>query len=372
MTLTLEHHLATPNVSLQEHVSRIHADLASQLSNKRSIYLDTKYWIVLRDVIAGVRTSPAEIELLAMLRSQAAQGDSFCPISESTFMELYKQRDPRTRYATALLIDELSLGVSLIPFDSRVLMEIENLISHPDAGIGTKKPQHLPWSKLSYTLGMVHPVNTGFDAATELAIQKSFFDKMWSMSLADIVNTIGDNLPPSAAVFDTLAEKLNIGNANHADELRSYSQAYGIEASGAADVFAEKAALIVSQLNINTTSQRVPMEGEAWNKLIRQCHGMIVGALKKEQGKATLRTLHINTCLHANRRWNKGHQYEANDFNDFHHAAAALGYCDVFLTERRLKSIITAKQLELDVLYSCKVAANVEDALVTLHQARAA
>jgi len=50
-----------------------------------------------------------------------------------------------------------------------------------------------------------------------------------------------------------------------------------------------------------------------------------------------LRTIHISACLHAAVRWDKKRQLEGNDLFDFHHAAAALAYCDAFFTENLLK-----------------------------------
>ena len=124
----LKDHIESPDISLNEHMRRRHYELADALKTRRAYYLDTKYWIIIRDVVAGIRSSDPEIALLNVLRSQVAAGEAFCPISESTFAELFKQRDPVTRKATAELIDELSLDVSLIPFEERVKVELQAYI----------------------------------------------------------------------------------------------------------------------------------------------------------------------------------------------------------------------------------------------------
>jgi hypothetical protein len=85
--------------------------------------------------------------------------------------------------------------------------------------------------------------------------------------------------------------------------------------------------------------------------------------MKTDHGKATLRTLHINTCLHAAMRWNKGQKFKANDFFDYQHAAAAVGYCDAFFTERTLCSVLTRGDFALDKLYACTVVSTPEAAL---------
>jgi len=75
----------------------------------------------------------------------------------------------------------------------------------------------LVWSKLSYVLGYVHPSETPFDAATELALPKTFLDHMWERPLVDIIDHLSGI---DGDAFDTdhsaLAESLNAGVAAHA------------------------------------------------------------------------------------------------------------------------------------------------------------
>ena len=52
-----------------------------------------------------------------------------------------------------------------------------------------------------------------------------------------------------------------------------------------------------------------------------------------------------------------------NDLDDFGHAAAALGYCSAFFTEKALRSMVTARHIKLDELYQCYVVVDVDDAV---------
>ncbi|WP_296560966.1 hypothetical protein [Pigmentiphaga sp.] len=67
--------------------------------------------------------------------------------------------------------------------------------------------------------------------------------------------------------------------------------------------------------------------------------------------------------MHAAVRWNKGQKFKANDFFDYQHAAAAVGYCDAFFTEHPLCSALTRSDLALDTLYGCIVESTPEAAL---------
>lgn len=363
---SIESHLASPEVSLDEYVRSCQIALAKGLEQRKAIYLDTKYWIILRDAAAGICTSEDSLQLLALLRANVASAKIFCPISDSTFAELFKQRDAKTRQATAQLIDELSLGVSLLPFDERIITEFQNFIYAKGEQQNLPPPRHLVWTKLSYVLGWVHPTQKGFDSATELALQKAFFDHMWSIPLTEVVATIGDAMPPDESRFQSLADRLNAGNSEHADELRSFQQTYAVEIRGAIDLFAAEAADIVCDIAERATRKHLPRDGVEWSTYVREWKGFLNAAFMKEDVQDALRTLHINTCLHAAVRWNKGRQLAANDFHDFHHAAAALGYCDVFLTERSLKAMVTASNIALDKRFNCEVRAGLPDALKLL------
>lgn len=128
------------------------------------------------------------------------------------------------------------------------------------------------------------------------------------------------------------------------------------------------AADIVREIAERATGRSMLRDGDECNDLVRQWHAFLAEAFKKDEVKDALRTLHINTSLHAAVRWNKAQRFEANDFHDFHHAAAALGYCDVFLTERGLKSMVTASHIALDTRYGCRVAADVREGISALRE----
>ncbi len=363
MPKSIDQHRASPDVSIDEHVRRRQLELAQSLEQKQAIYLDLKFWIILRDVAAGLRTAAQEIELLHLLRKLVAGGKAICPISDSTFVEVFKHRDSRTRKATADLIDELSQGVTIIPFELRVGTELAHFI-HSIANPDSVYPlDHLVWSKLSYVLGYVHPSCTEFDRETELAMQKAFFDHMWVIPLSEMVERIGEAMPADLVSFESLAARLNNGNAEHTAELRSFEHTYSLEIQGAIDLFAGRAADIVGEMSRKAVGSSMNRGSAEWRVQEQQWKNLLIAAFKKDATKDALRTLHINTCLHAFVRWNKSQQLEANDFFDFRHASAALGYCDAFLTERPLRAMVTAKNIALDKRYGCRVISEVAEAV---------
>lgn len=352
------------SLSLDEYVRQRQIELARDLERKKAIYLDIKFWIILRDVVTGRQTGSSEVQLLHLLRNRVTNGQAFCPVSDSTFGELLKQSDPHTRKATAGIIDELSQGVAIIPFELRVGTELAHFI-HAMGGANDLYPlKLLVWSKLSYVLGFVHPTGTGFEKETELVLQKEVFDHMWTISMSEMIDRIGDAMPPSGFTsFALLADRLNVENAKHASEIRSFEQAYLAEIQGAIDSFAGIGIDIIGQMFENRSGH--PGELSASERLAREreLKNLLFATFKQSSTKDALRTLHISACMHAFVRWNKQQQLKANDFFDFRHATAALGYCDAFLTERSMQAMVSAGHLSLDSRYGCRVIADVNDAI---------
>lgn len=172
--MDIDAHRANPEVSIDQHVERRVVALGRSLDARTAVYLDTKFWISLRECAAGKRTDPAALELLHCLRTLVAEGKVFCPVSESHLFEFLKQDDMSSRLETARIVDELSLGVALLEHRMRMGTEVAHFVHgfHGD-GDDLHPLRHLVWSKLGYVLGFFHPSETGFDAETELAIQKA-------------------------------------------------------------------------------------------------------------------------------------------------------------------------------------------------------
>lgn len=197
-------------------------------------------------------------------------------------------------------------------------------------------------------------------------MQEMFFDHMWTLSMREMVDRIGDHALPNPERFDVLAARLNELNTQHAGELRSFMQTYENEVHGILDVFMEVAIDIVSQMVQLNFGEGHQLSPEQRKEEGRQLHNLLFAAFKNERTKDDLPSLHILASLHAAIRWNRQQRLKANDFLDFRHATAALGYCDAFFTERSLRALVTASHLALDQRYGCHVIASPKDAVAYL------
>lgn len=361
---SIDAHRASPEVDLRRHVRNRQIELATSLQERRAIYLDLKFWIELRNAKAADGAPHPYSDLLLALRQAVSSGQVFCPISDSCFLEVFKQSDPTTRKKTAELIDELSLGVTIIPFDLRVGTEIAHLLHAARTQEQVFPLDQLVWTKLSYVMGYDSPSVGMFDKHIGRAIEKAFFDHMWTIPLVEMERLIGGAMSgKDPDHHELLARTLTQGIEEHAATLKSFDQAYEHELVGVLDLYAGRATDILCDMAPPSMGPPPARDTTEYESIEQHCLGLLVAAMKTARGKATLRTLHIETCMHAAVRWNKGQKFKANDFFDYQHAAAAVGYCDAFFTERSLCSVLTRSDLSLDKQYSCTVVSTSEAAL---------
>jgi hypothetical protein len=245
---------------------------------------------------------------------------------------------PTRRIATAHLIDELSLGVSIITGRSRIATEIAHFF---------------------YAATGEHTLHR----ETELTLQKCFFDTMWDTSLSEIVATIGDNWVPERAALQVSARQINADIKAHADNLVSYQATYHDEIIGGLDVSTDLAADVMARLAERAGITPAEPGSPAWKECARMCRNLLIAAFKKPATKNTLRTIHAGASFHAGHRWDRYTNFTANHFYDFEHAAAAVSYCDAFFTEGFLAQIANAGHIRLCDLNSCHVTADVERAV---------
>lgn len=352
---TIDFHRTQPDVTLEEYVRQKRIQLGIEVTRKYRIYLDLRFWILLRKVELCKNESPNLVRLLSQIKRLVDNGVAICPISESVFVELMKQSDPATRAATSELIDRLSLGITLIVHPQRVSQELCNAI-YRQAGASNLFPTDaLVWIKLAYVFGETHPCQTPFEANEELVIQKSFFDHMWNISLSEMVSYIDFAKWPQSDWQKTV-DLLNAENKRHVNEIRSFSQAYRAEFEGGLSLFKEDLLRLFKEVD------------EVGYKDFERNSENLTKIERFSKFSKSIRTLHIGACCHAAVRWDQRRQLTANDLLDFHHAEAAIGYCNLFLTEKPLKTLVSQRHLGLLNDFPCVVTSSISEALATLDE----
>jgi hypothetical protein len=308
--------------------------------------MDTRFWIKLREVHLKRSDDGDVASLLSVLKKKTSSQVIVCPISANTFHELLRQQDPITRRATAQLVDELSKGVCLFPREDRVGLEMTYWTY---LYLGYKNPcfdlEHKVWTKLAFAFGVEYPYQTGFDQSDERAIQKSFFDRMWTLPFYKAVDTIYEKTcpgegPDEKAEYDAIATGINKWNKDRANNLNSFPKVYQEEFLELIKSVVPVSAEILKKSRAKTTGKHESIKREFGCDAEKHFLSVLSTELKNNDLRLTLRTTHIGAMCLAAIRWYRNRRLTGNDIHDFQHAEAALAYCNMFLTEKPLATLL--------------------------------
>ncbi len=208
--ITLDTHRQHPEISLEQYVRAKSLTTADKVLARKVIYLDTRYWILLRDVVLDRSSDTTLDKILSKLRCLVADGMVICPINADILTELLKQNDEATRLAMAQLIDELSLGTALQSEEERVGTELMHCVQLYVRGPAALEAlERLVWTSPSYVLGYVFPITDFFSDEEMLACQKAFTDYLWDFPLADAISMLPPLPEEMTARWNAIADKLN-------------------------------------------------------------------------------------------------------------------------------------------------------------------
>ncbi len=352
-------------MTIEAYVKAKQIALGQAIAPRRKIYLDLMYWIIVRDAALGLRQDGPALKLLHLLRRGVRRGTLVCPIADNIFLELMKQPySEDRRLGTARLCDELSLGVSLMVSDRRLGTEIYVALHQFIERAGELHDMaELVWTKAALILGESHPSINVLSPNELLALQRRWIDHLWVTPLSRMIEILGDQ-PRRIDPHLALSAETNTNRDLHADEITNYERAYEIELRGAVSVCGTLAAdALCAMAEKDGVARPAPDDAEKWKTLENVGRNTLFAAFKAGRAKHVVRTLHIETSLHAAMRMDKDRRFKPNDFYDFRHAAAALGYCNAFFTERPLHDLVRRKQLNLLKINNCLVVSDLEEAV---------
>lgn len=339
--------------SIDTHIRQRQLDLAASVSQRTPVYLDSRFWIDLqRAETDDVGTASRAYPLLMALREAVKGGKAFCPISTSTFVEMLKHGDREVRVASAKLVDELSLGITLLPLDELLRAEVRWFVDHP--GDHPLDPLAEPvWTRLAYSLGTPVAELQGIPAREQLAFQAVAFDEIWEMTLEEIAMT-ADPMRPD---FNAAAARITEDSAAHSHEIPTFDDAYKSELAPMGEL---GAAFFVEK--VSDLAKEAGQQANMGPAEIALCRNVVRNSLALGKARQALRSGHIRASLHAIIRHNKGRRFKPNDIFDIEHAVCGVGYCRAFFTEGSLGTATRQPPLKLDRLYGCLVTNDFEEA----------
>ena len=356
----LEAYRREPHVTWNAHRRTRLAELWRTVEPRKRIYLDTRYWVFLRDAVMGRAKRPVHFDLLAVLQRLVTSGTAICPLSDSAMFELHKQTDPQSRVAMARVMDALSLGATIQNGMERMRTELVRFF-YPvivEQRIPGPPMEHV-WLKAGHFLGSATPVFENVDAAENLAISKAFFDLLWAVSVEEML-TDNDWVEDDTA-FRWAATRMTETSRQHAAEVTSFEQLYLAEVAGIVDTSAKVIddAFIQIAVARGATSSSSQLDAD----ISRRQRNAVYHVIRLGKAGTGLPQIQIEAGIHAAIRWLKHRAFQANDFYDIYHATAALPYCDVFLTEAFVGTILNNPPLSLGKVFDTEIIWSEDDAL---------
>ena len=351
-----------------EYVHAARVALGTEISPLCKIYLDTNFWLRLRDVRLGRNTDSEWVSMLTRLEGLVATNQAVCPLSAETFREVFLQNDLNTLTTTLRLIDQLSRGVCLLDPDERMHAEAYHFVRKSlKIHLSDLSPlNHTVWTRAAYVLGMIVPTHPGMDETLELELQKAFFDEMWTRSFEDMINVLGERATQWAPRMPDMSAQMTADKLSHVDDYSSFQQLFLIELRGGLDSYHSCFDSIIRQMTALAFGVIPPdqtLTNEACGEKIAN---IIYNCFERGVVKRDLPTLHVLARLHAGLRWNRTRKYKDNDVADTWHASAAIAFCDFFFTERSLCHLVSDKTIGIASNFPCKTYFDVRVANIAL------
>jgi len=329
--------------------------LGADALRKQRIYLDTKFWALLRDQIIGIRESnPDLVKLLEILRHRVKSGESICTFSGHTLTEIMGHACPDTKNATAELMDELSQGYCIANQDRLLANEIAHWFFSWMQPEKERIPLHqLAWSKPFYLhLDYLPPTIPNITPQEQWDIATKFIEFTWSMPMTKIMLQLQNSEKPYPLSDwnKRAAENINAEVRNFDHENSSRAELYLSELTGLLDAITPE--LVETYVQVaSQTGFLLPKT----SKDIEDCGDVIIRSVRAvaiDKGIAhALPGMHIRTALHTAIRWDTRRKIKPNDLIDMEHAQSALPNCNVFLTDKPHVQLI--RSMKLDETYNC-------------------
>ncbi|MFK7909915.1 MAG: hypothetical protein AB8F34_04855 [Akkermansiaceae bacterium] len=342
-----EWHVQNPNLRAEEYLHSLHIELWEFVKGRTLLYLDTGYWVGMRQGLLDDRRD-SHLRLFLRLVNLSREGVVICPTSDALFDELVRQNDRSTRAATAELMDQLSMGICLQNKTELIWTEIRRQIYR-----SIKPELREAWCEWIFTkIGLIHypglPHHDSYNEAENNYLRKSFIDHCWFAGLIKDMASASDHPEWGHVDNDQLADAHNQDfqyyRENKADRENIRGQEIGLEWQLKYNIEFEKIAGEILQLEPVACAAYMPNRDK-----------------QPDQNPEVLPQIQIKTTLSTFFATDHKKRMKATDLPDIEHASYALPYVDIFACDRRLAHAIKAGPHKLDSTYGTEVVGSVTE-----------
>jgi hypothetical protein len=278
-----------------------------------------------------------------------------------------KQGDLTRRIRTAEIIDFLSQGVAIQSFPYLIRQELLYFLTQGLYGKSRTRPlPEMVWTTASGILGDLVPTQTPFPQDVEEQIQLEWIDHTSTMAFSSIVRGMGESEFPQTRDDTAFQQSQNEKCRVNRDQFKTFEEARLNEVRGLLD--AQREDLIAALMHVVIpTMPRPPSEitDDEASLAFRYASNLIYEAYRLGKITTECPMLDIGSGIHAAMRY-EGRSFKKGDLYDHYHAACALPFCDLMLTERAMGTLLTSSRLDFHRKYDCQVVWKDDDALEAL------
>ena len=322
--------------------------LQSQVAQKKIVYLDVCHWINLRHVwLQSAQARPIYEQVLACLTRLTKREAVLCPLSMPIFEELMKQDDPRSRAATANLMDIFSQGVSLMSFeDSFAVQCLTALSAEADGGPVDRNSI----SKIGFWFGEEQARTAWWSPDLEEVWDHVSIDLRWAMTVCDCQKFTARGFvhhQDRKHLFEKWTELPG-------QQKTSPKPFWELSKACRSDVVADYVAQILSRVEA-ILGERQPEEVRA--SVLNIAQAMVDS---RDYGRIPCCEVVAGMCA---ARVFGGGKIRSNDIFDFLHASVGIPSSDAYFCDGPMEHLVRSKVLRLDEHFGVKVHSKPEDLL---------
>lgn len=355
-------HAESPAVSFEAYRRRRYDELNAWVRGRRSVYLDMKYWIWLREPERS--PFPAETNALRMALNHGVQtGRLFCPVSYPAFVELMRINPIELRLRQAQVMDALCAGVAIRNgFDMAEIEFCEFFGRNLPTLRAIPYRVESVWCPVGQMVVEKYLYHDELPAAVMERCRKVMLDVIWEKRMADYA--VLEGLPEHPR--DT-ATRVNAERQSYPRGQQSFSELFAAELNGALDVMSprieEQFVSVAGIFGVHPTADERVQAGayrHVWINLFRE-------AVTRGLDANAIPSLRVRSALHAAIRMDDRRPFRENDLDDIAHSAVAVSYSDLFLTERSFAELLNRSVVQSVIgPTTCRVLSNVSEALAAV------
>jgi len=363
------HRANAPDIDVDTYLLSYRSVLVRGIQATKIIYLDTNFWIRLRDAenaeFTGALAAADARALLTRLRALTKTRSVICVGHAASFLELVKQ-SPQSLRVSARIFDQLSDGIVIAPPDEQRYCEARDFVFD---NLGLPEPNALGyWSKIGQVVTSQLPATLqNIPDGSRQAVGKALLDVLWNAGLEEVLAQFNWD-PRMKLNSDIDSETIARVESRKAQQLadRKSRQAIRVE------TFSEHIVTNYATLFHRQLHRCNAFEGYGWNArtINDKCDALIeetIACFRADRMGFRLPMAVLLSELYSLYEFDAGYELTCNDWVDWQHAAAALPHSDVFFTEAHLAHQLK-NVLHADEKFNCTIASNLDEAIDILDE----